>query len=293
MDRYIELALEYLKNQNEPKTTREIINNIEETLRKENYSGNLYNTLSGHISSEVKKEGSDLVTMDFNRPKKFWLKSKIDNYDDRCSVINGNESMKQVDISEEDFYPIFNDVMQKYLIHSFRINEKVTENDQKGLNEWINPDIVGVKYYFEDPTYESEVYELMKNENSKLFVSYSFELKKEITLSELKKNYFQTVSNSSWAHQGFLVCYKINEHNEQLMAELERLNHAFGIGLIKVDIDTNDINDSDMRIIYDARFNENLDYESISNLSSKNWQFRKYIESIRASIQSGKYVVVQ
>nr|WP_288977411.1 hypothetical protein [uncultured Blautia sp.] len=42
------------------------------------------------------------------------------------------------------------------------------------------------------------------------------------------------MSNSSWAHEGYLVALKISEEPE-LMDELRRLNNAFGIGVIRLD----------------------------------------------------------
>ena len=65
---------------------------------------------------------------------------------------------------------------------------------------------------------------------------YSFELKLEINFSNLRKCYFQAVSNSSWANYGYLVVENINLFDIDLMNECYRLTEEFRIGLIKIDI---------------------------------------------------------
>ena len=58
------------------------------------------------------------------------------------------------------------------------------------------------------------------------------EIKKEINTDyELKKSYFQAVSNSSWANYGYLVALEISDN---LKDEMERLNQSFGIGIIEL-----------------------------------------------------------
>ena len=60
----------------------------------------------------------------------------------------------------------------------------------------------------------------------------SYEIKKEINSdSELKKAFFQAVSNSSWANYGYLVAF---EFSDSLNEEMERLNQSFGIGIIEL-----------------------------------------------------------
>ena len=61
---------------------------------------------------------------------------------------------------------------------------------------------------------------------------YAYELKREINNdNELKKAYFQAVSNSSWANFGYLVAFEISN---SLSEEMGRLNQSFGIGIIEL-----------------------------------------------------------
>ena len=64
---------------------------------------------------------------------------------------------------------------------------------------------------------------------------YSYELKRKIESDyQLKQYYFQALSNSSWANYGYLVAFEINEDLDEEMA---RLNNAFGIGIIQMQVD--------------------------------------------------------
>ena len=47
----------------------------------------------------------------------------------------------------------------------------------------------------------------------------------------MKEFFFQALSNSSWANYGYLVAFEIND---ELREEMERLNRAFGIGIIRL-----------------------------------------------------------
>lgn len=59
----------------------------------------------------------------------------------------------------------------------------------------------------------------------------AYEIKKEINNdSELKKAYFQAVSNSSWANYGYLVAF---EFSDNLYDEMERLSDKYIAGAEK------------------------------------------------------------
>lgn len=91
---------------------------------------------------------------------------------------------------------------------------------------------------------------------------FSFEMKKEITFGNLREYYFQAVSNSSWAHEGYLVALKVEE---ELHEELRRLNNAFGIGIIRLD----PINISQSEILFASKERNNLDWDTIERLAEE------------------------
>ena len=63
---------------------------------------------------------------------------------------------------------------------------------------------------------------------------FSFELKRELNFSNLRESFFQAVSNSSWANEGYLVAAEIDA-TDDFLDELKRLSTSFGIGVIKLD----------------------------------------------------------
>jgi hypothetical protein len=102
------------------------------------------------------------------------------------------------------------------------------------------------------------------------FKLYSYELKREINSdSELKKAFFQAVSNSSWANYGYLVAF---EFSDSLIEEIERLNQSFGIGVIELNS-----NPFRSKILFSAKFRD-LDFRTIDKLCKINKDFEKFIE---------------
>ena len=75
------------------------------------------------------------------------------------------------------------------------IMHEKSKKEEKGKNEWLHPDIVGVYYPFYD--YSENVLKLFKISETPYKLFY-FELKKELNYRNLREYYFQAVSNSSW-----------------------------------------------------------------------------------------------
>ncbi len=125
--------------------------------------------------------------------------------------------------------------------------------------------------------YEDDSFELFKNLNQISYKIYSFELKKELNFSNLRESYFQAVSNSSWANEGYLIAL---DYDEEILDELQRLNNAFGIGFIK--INAGDLTSS--QIIIQAKEKLNLDLKTLNMLVYKNKDFRNFIQNINQDI---------
>ena len=112
---------------------------------------------------------------------------------------------------------------------------------------------------------------LLKAADIKQYVDlYSFELKRSLQNDhELKEAFFQALSNSNWTNYGYLVAFEIND---TLLEEMERLNRAFGIGIIQLSP-----YDTDTKILYTARKNE-VDYFTVDKLCRINDYFRRFME---------------
>jgi hypothetical protein len=96
-----------------------------------------------------------------------------------------------------------------------------------------------------------------------------------------REAFFQAVSNSSWAHEGYLVAAQIKQDDE-LLAELERLSISFGIGIIHLDVD--DIDSSS--VLFHAKSKSQLDWETMNKLSDRNEEFSKFIQDVKIDLES-------
>ena len=115
---------------------------------------------------------------------------------------------------------------------------------------------------------------------------FSFEMKIGITISNLRECFFQAVSNSSWAHEGYLVALNYDE-DEELLSEMRRLSAAFGIGFIK--LNPQNIEQSEM--IIPAKPKDSVDWETINRLVEENSDFKDFVDSINDAIKLGKVTI--
>lgn len=169
---------------------------------------------------------------------------------------------------ERDLHRLLSNYLaaQKSILSKTIFHETSKKSDQN--QKWIHPDMVGVSFSeFQDKATVT----LMKAADIKQYVDlYSFELKCSIQNDhELKEYFFQALSNSSWANFGYLVAFEVND---DLMEEMERLNRAFGIGIIRLSP-----YETDTKILFPARKNE-VDYFTIDKLCRINPDFKCFME---------------
>ena len=191
-----------------------------------------------------------------------------------------NEKTNKITYQERDLHKLLNSYLKNQNIYSKTIfHEKSTgkENHKK----WIHPDLVGVNF-LSLQTKISQAF-LKSINRGDTFKITSYELKKEINTDyELKKTYFQAVSNSSWANYGYLVAFEISD---SLSEEMERLNQSFGIGIILLKS-----NPFESKILYQSRYRE-LDFRTIDKLCKINRDFEKFIEQVEKLLTADeKYV---
>ncbi len=144
----------------------------------------------------------------------------------------------------------------------------------KGVGKWLYPDMVGVRFLHAEWSNENLI-AFSKKFDTLPVKLVSFELKKEISVSNCREYYFQAISNSSWANEGYLVGHHIDTHNPKLMDLLKRLHASFGIGVI--DLRTNEDKSA---ILLNAKYKEKIDYTVASELSEKNPKFSGFLKSV-------------
>ncbi len=144
----------------------------------------------------------------------------------------------------------------------------------KGMDRWLYPDMVGVRFLHAEWSSENLI-AFSKKFDTLPVKLVSFELKKEISVHNCRECYFQAISNSSWANEGYLVGRHIDTHNPQLMDLLKRLHASFGIGVIDLRTD-----EDKSAILLNAKYKEKIDYTVASELSAKNEKFSGFLKSV-------------
>lgn len=144
----------------------------------------------------------------------------------------------------------------------------------KGMDRWLYPDMVGVRFLHAELSNENLI-AFSKKFDTLPIKLVSFELKKEISVHNCRECYFQAISNSSWANEGYLVGRHIDTHNPQLMDLLKRLHASFGIGVIDLRTD-----EDKSAILLNAKYKEKIDYTVALELSAKNEKFSGFLKSV-------------
>ncbi len=201
----------------------------------------------------------------------YYLTKDEDNID--IDSINQTEKTipklpKSKTYGERDLHKLLSSYLKNTGIYSKTIFHEKSKNNKDAHQKWVHPDMVGIKILnLQNKT--SQLFQKVVNRADTFKIS-SYELKKEINTDyELKKCFFQAVSNSSWSNFGYLVALEISD---SLNEEMERLNQSFGIGIIKLRP-----NPYESKILYPSKFKE-IDFKTIDKLCKINPQFEKFIE---------------
>jgi len=148
-------------------------------------------------------------------------------------------------------------------------------------SEWVHPDMVGVYLPLED--WNEELIKFNKTAGRGAIRLYSFEIKKVIDRGNYRESFFQAVSNSSWANEGYLVAPQVQQRDD-LLAELERLSNSFGIGIIQLDLDDFDSS----TVLYPASRRSELDWELMNKLCEANEDFEAFIRDVKTDYEGGR-----
>uniref|UniRef100_Q3APV7 HTH HARE-type domain-containing protein n=1 Tax=Chlorobium chlorochromatii (strain CaD3) TaxID=340177 RepID=Q3APV7_CHLCH len=237
-------------------------------------------TLGARIYVEVRDNPStDFIPL-ATRPKRFSLKTQM-------SILGGKipETTKapqlhtpKIEFLEKDLHALMV-YYGFYYLKAYLKTISHNKSDKKGFGEWVHPDIVGCYFPYKDWKAEVvEVSSLMGNTAVKL---YSFELKRELSIANIRESFFQAVSNSSWANEGYLVAAHI-DNDEDFRSELKRLSTAFGIGIIQLDIDDPDSSG----IILPANSKDVIDWDTVNKLAGINPDFNDFLKRVRNDMKN-------
>jgi len=284
--KFAELVLENAKKPLTPLDIWETAKTLELSNKLGTFGKTPWLTISAQIYVDIRDNPKTIFYQYSSRPAKFYLsKFKEDFKPEEAPIEEPSEDdVSKTKFNERDLHPLlvkFIDSSLDFNAHVKTIYHEIAKRDQKGLNKWIYPDLVGVHLPFND--FDISTLQIQKELYWTAVKFYSFEMKKELNIGTLRKCYFQAVSNSSWANEGYLVALEIKDEDGSLMSELRRMNNAFGIGVIKLNAEN--INESE--ILIPAKKQE-LDWNTIEILLKKNDNFKGFMEIVKGDITLGR-----
>jgi hypothetical protein len=257
------------------------------------------NALLGQIASEIGAYKQRLFSLSDNkvkitteRPRKYYYSNKTDIEEiedsEKQSLSSANEQNQQSSHlprtnghPEHDSYPLLCQYLYSELnIYPKRIDEKKSSNSKgSNGNKWLYPDIVGLKNLSEN--WSQDVIMCASKHAFNKTSLWSFEVKIKINLSNVRECFFQTVSNSTWANNSYLVAQEIDD---KALDELRILCAGHNIGVILLNKD----NPSESQILIPAIEKTQLDWNMINRIANENSDFRNFISLITEFYQTGR-----
>jgi len=283
-----DFAEDILKTVPKPLTFQEIwaVGKDSEFAKKLSITGKTpWQTLGARLFVDVRDNPSSRFIKVGKNPARFFLLSRKSELTPEDLVSSSSNSISPahkdnaIGFHERKLHPLlayfaftntsFNRGRQ---IYTKTIFHEISKHNS--LNEWIHPDMVG--FYSPVDDWNDKLLEFNKVTEKSAIRLYSFEIKKQIDRGNYRECFFQAVSNSSWANEGYLVAYSVQQQDD-LLSELERLSASFGIGLIVLDL--SDIDSS--TVLFPAHPKDYLDWETMNKLCEQNDDFATFIGDVQ------------
>lgn len=290
---FLDAAEEVLKKLNYPENSRNLWKEIEKLGLDKKIGSNgktPWATLNAQLLEDVKRQNSRFSEDKTKSPIVYSLKNVIQNNNvvqpkpQIQTLINQNISVQQnnkkYNYIERDLHPFLVQFAFDKLNNTYCKTIFHEKSNKKAFNEWIHPDLVGFSFPFK--SYSEEVLKFTNN-GFDLIKFYSFEMKRELDLGNLRESFFQAVSNSSWAHEGYLVATNIKD-DVSLKLELERLSNSFGIGIIELILDEPE----KTKILFPSKTKNKIDWDAVDKLVQENPDFKNFMNDVRIDVSNNK-----
>lgn len=284
---FLELAEKVLKEEKKPLTANEIWKIGEDKgyhLKLNSQGKTPWATLGAQIYVNERDNKKTIFAVVGKRPKRFYLKEQSNLFDlEEIETSDNTEEIAQTKEKKKYLEKHLHPFLVHFAFYHLKCYTKTinhSKSRKKEYGEWVHPDIVGCSFPIGE--WSSEVLNLSSTVGNNSIKIISFELKRELNLGKLRENFFQAVSNSSWANESYLVAGEIS-NNEDFLNELTRLSTSFGIGVIR--LDTEDPLSSE--ILLPARTRDNLDWETINKLTL-NRDFKDFLRRIKNDLTSNE-----
>ncbi len=248
-------------------------------------------TIAAYCYTAINSSGdSSMIIQTSERPAQFFLRRLSEKVDvqkvqkKKDTEVAKKEKTEAKKFNERDLHSIL--VAYSYGDSHFKANLKTIYHENsskatKGQNEWLHPDLVGVYFPFRD--YNTETLEIQSHLSITSIKLFSFEIKICLNFGNLRQSFFQAVSNSSWANEGYLVALNIDD-DPTFKDEVRRLNNAFGIGIINL----NPENVYESEILFPSRINPEIDWDTVNRLANENSDFNTFLKLIAEDCKLGK-----
>ena len=229
----------------------------------------LTDTVGAQLGEFIRKNDSRVKRIKGKNGYEYYL-SKYENELDLAQVVEKEikkSIIKSKVYQERDLHILLSSYLKNKNTYSKTIFHEKSANSKDNHQKWIHPDMIGINFLNLKNKSSQALMKVINKADA--FDITSYELKREIKSDyELKKCYFQAVSNSSWANYGYLVAFEISSN---LKDEMERLNQSFGIGIIELQP-----NPYESEVLFPSRYRE-LDFQTIDKLCEINKSFEKFI----------------
>lgn len=246
----------------------------------------------GAQKEQLVKKNAKIRWQDKPKPRVYWLDEQgttelvtsllDDDLVDITERANKQYEEKQANLSEYALYPLLMHYLSsEQKLYCMRIDEKRSSN-RYGLNanKWLHPDIVAMQPIAED--WNALVRTCVLKGDGKSVRLWSFEVKKGLTRGNVREYYFQAVSNSTWANEGYLVCTGMAVDGTE--NELRMLAALHGIGVIV--LNTKDLAESE--ILIPARPKQDIDWPTVNRLVVENSDMKDYIDLVSNYYETGR-----
>jgi hypothetical protein len=290
---FFQVAHEALELANEPLDRIELWEfikkrGLDKKLRSEGKTP--WETMAARLYVDIRENPNSPVMGIGSRPIRFWLRSKPlphgwspegDSYEMSADSTESKRTTKRhPTYRERDLHPLVAHFALEKMggVRVKTINHSASK--KKSFGEWVHPDLVGVLYPM-TALGDGVTVDFTFAIQAPVIRIYSFELKRAVRFSNLRECFFQAVSNSSWAHEGYLVAVDWLDDPE-FHDELARLSRAFGIGAIRLDLD----DPGSGEILLPARTKDELDWATLDKLVVMNRDVRSFLETVKIDIQA-------
>jgi uncharacterized protein len=293
---FVEAAIDALRTAPHPLDRMELWSLVEKRgldQRLKTKGKTPWETLAARVYVDTKENPQSPFVRVGSRPVRFWLREKplppgwepgkaFEHQELAGAEPKGKARKRGPQWLERELHPLLAHFAMEQMegTRTKTIRHPASKRDTFG--EWVHPDMLGVKFPM-SALEAKQTLDLAGAMSAPLLRLYSFELKRQVNFQNLREAFFQAVSNSSWAHEGYLVAAHFREDDE-FLDELRRLAQGFGIGAIRLDL--NDVGNSS--ILIPARQREHVDWATLDKLCTMNPDVAEFLEHVRIDLAASR-----